>query len=104
MKILLVSDSHGYDDELKKVLENVKCEILKPNFIKISPEINIKDYVGVNSAISLALSGIGQGISGMNFKKTTLIDKLPDFLKIEVGGKNRRCNNENGCYQKFFRC
>ena len=27
MKILLVSDSHGYDDELKKVLENVKCEV-----------------------------------------------------------------------------
>ena len=26
MKILLVSDSHGYDDELKKVLENGKCE------------------------------------------------------------------------------
>ena len=27
MKILLVSDSHGYDDELKKVLENVKCNL-----------------------------------------------------------------------------
>ena len=27
MKILLVSDSHGYDDELKKVLENVKCDL-----------------------------------------------------------------------------
>ena len=27
MKILLVSDSHGYDDELKKVLKNVKCDL-----------------------------------------------------------------------------
>ena len=27
MKILLVSDSHGYDDELKKVLENVKIGV-----------------------------------------------------------------------------
>ena len=27
MKILLISDSHGYDDELKKVLENVKCDL-----------------------------------------------------------------------------
>ena len=80
---------NNVDLYFEEYLENVKCEILKPNFIKISPEINIKDYVGVNSAISLALSGIGQGISGMNFKKTTLIDKLPDFLKIEVGGKNK---------------
>ena len=80
---------NNVDLYFEEYLENVKCEILKPNFIKISPEINIKDYVGVNSAISLALSGLGQGISGMNFKKTTLIDKLPDFLKIEVGGKNK---------------
>lgn len=27
MNILLVSDSHGYDDELKNILENIKCDI-----------------------------------------------------------------------------
>ena len=78
---------NNVDLYFEEYLENVKCEILKPNFIKISPEINIKDYVEVNSAISLALSGLGQGIAGMNFKKASLMDKLPDFLKIEVGGK-----------------
>lgn len=26
MRILLVSDSHGYNDELKKVLDNIKCD------------------------------------------------------------------------------
>ncbi len=30
MKILLVSDSHGYDDELKKVLEDVDVILLGP--------------------------------------------------------------------------
>lgn len=78
---------NNIDLYFEEYFENVKCEILKPSFIKISPEINIKDYVEVNSAISLALSGLGQGISGMNFKKATLMDKLPDFLKIEIGGK-----------------
>ena len=81
---------NNIDLYFEEYLENVKCEILKPNFIKISPEINIKDYVEVNSAISLALSGLGQGISGMNFKKTTLTDKLSDILTIEIGGKKKK--------------
>lgn len=80
---------NNIDLYFEEYLENVHCEILKPSFIKISPEINIKDYVEVNSAISLALSGLGQGISGMNFKKTSLMDKLQDVLKMEVGGKKK---------------
>ena len=80
---------NNIDLYFEEYLENVRCEILKPNFIKISPEINIKDYVEVNSAISLALSGLNQGIDGMNFKKSTLMDKLPDIFKIEVGGSKK---------------
>ena len=76
---------NNIDLYFEEYLENIGCEILKPSFIKISPDINIKDYVEVNSAISLALSGLGEGISGLNFKKTTFSDKLPDFLKIETG-------------------
>ena len=34
--------------------------------------------------------GVGQGIEGMNFKKQSLLDKLPDFLKIEVGGNENK--------------
>ena len=85
---------NNVDLYFEEYLENVKCEILKPNFIKISPEINIKDYVEVNSAISLALSGLGQGITGMNFKKSTFMDKLPEFLKIEVGGNKKQKENK----------
>ena len=76
----------GFEAEyFEEYLENVKCEILKPGFIRISPEINIKDYVEVNSAISLAISGLGEGITGINFKKASFLDRLPDFLKIEIG-------------------
>ena len=76
---------NNIDLYFEEYLENVKCEILKPGFIKISPEINIKDYVEVNSAISLAISGLGEGITGINFKKASFSDRLPDFLKIEIG-------------------
>ena len=80
---------NNIDLYFEEYLENVNCEILKPNFIKISPEINIKDYIEVNSAISLALSGLGQGITGMNFKKESFKDKLPEILNMEIGGKNK---------------
>ena len=76
---------NNIDLYFEEYLENVKCEILKPGFIRISPEINIKDYVEVNSAISLAISGLGEGITGINFKKASFSDRLPDFLKIEIG-------------------
>lgn len=80
---------NNVDLYFEEYLENIKCEILKPSFIKISPEINIKDYIEVNSAISLALSGLGQGIPGMNFKKTTLNEKISEVLTIEIGGKKQ---------------
>lgn len=87
---------NNIDLYFEEYLENVKCEILKPSFIKISPEINIKDYIEVNSAISLALSGLGEGISGMNFKKTTLMDKLPEILTMEVGNKKGKRKQKEG--------
>lgn len=93
---------NNIDLYFEEYLENVHCEILKPSFIKISPEINIKDYVEVNSAISLALSGLGQGISGMNFKKTSLMDKLPDILKMEVGGKKKAVKEDKKLKSNLF--
>lgn len=93
---------NNIDLYFEEYLENVHCEILKPSFIKISPEINIKDYVEVNSAISLALSGLGQGISGMNFKKSSLMDKLPDIFKMEVGGKKKTTKEDKKLKSNLF--
>lgn len=86
---------NNIDLYFEEYLEDIKCEILKPDFIKISPEVNIKDYIEVNSAISLALSGLGQGISGINFKKTTLMDKLPEILTMDIGTKNKKQKLKN---------
>lgn len=86
---------NNVDLYFEEYLENVRCEILKPSFIKISPDINIKDYVEVNSAISLALNGLGQGISGMNFKKNSFMDKLPEILTMEVGTKKSMVGRKN---------
>ena len=47
----------------------------------VKRKINMKDYIEVNSAISLALSGLGVGINGMNFKKVSTMDKLKEILE-----------------------
>jgi len=66
-----------------------KCEILKPYFITGNVKINIKDYIEVNSAIALALQGLGYGVKSMNFKNREIYDRLPEWTKIEIGsGKN----------------
>ena len=68
----------------QEYLLETNCEILKPYFIQPSKDITIKDYIEVNSAISLALSGLGEGIQGMNFKTLSFGEKIPDWMKIEV--------------------
>jgi len=68
----------------------IKCEILKPYFIHQNEKINIKDYMEVNSAISLALQGLDYGVKNINFKKSSFSDKLPDLFKIEVGNKKQK--------------
>ncbi len=81
----------------QEYLEDISCEVLKPYFIENIGNISIKDYIEVNSAISLALMGLGEGISGMNFKKKTLADQIPDWLKVEVTpGKTKKQKKNTG--------
>ena len=93
---------NNIDLYFQEYLENVTCEILKPNFIRITPDINIKDYIEVNSAIAIANMGLGEGVAGMNFKYSSVENKLKDFLKIEIGakdeatGKNKFLKNDFG--------
>ena len=82
---------NNLDLYFQEYLSEVDCEILKPYFISQTNDINIQDYIEVNSAVCLALSGLGQGIQGINFKKQTFNDKIPDWLKIEVSqGKEKK--------------
>lgn len=51
-------------------IPNIKCEFLTPYFLEKfgSIQIPIKDYIEVNSAIALALEGLGLGNPSFNFK------------------------------------
>lgn len=80
---------NNIDIYFQEYLKDIKCEILKPYFINnIQTKINVKDYIEVNSAIALALDGVGEGLKGLNFKKETFMDKLPEWLTMDVGGKS----------------
>ncbi len=86
----MASVINNIDIYFQEYLEDVKCEILRPYFIRsIGTEINIKDYIEVNSAIALALQGLGEGLKGINFKKEGMGDKLPDWMTMEIGGKGK---------------
>ncbi len=71
-------------------LNSVKCEILKPYFISTGlKNVNIKDFIEVNSAISLALNYLGVGISGMNYRKIPLSQKINEIMNMQVGGAKK---------------
>lgn len=61
----------------QECLPNTECMILKPNFISLEGnEINIREYIEVNSAVALGIQGLDIGVTGMNFKTNTLFDVL----------------------------
>lgn len=57
--------------------------------------INIKDYIEVNSAIALALMGLNEGIAGMNFKKMSFVEKIPSWMKIEIDPEKTKKEKKN---------
>ena len=82
---------NNIDLYFQEFFQTEKCEILKPYFIKENLKINIKDYIEVNSAIAIGMQGLGYGIKNMNFKKPSLSDQLPDWLKVDVSlGKKEK--------------
>lgn len=87
---------NNIDLYFQEYLSETDCEILKPYFIENIRDVNMKDYIEVNSAISLALMGVGEGLNGINFKRPSLADSLPDWLKIEIGTpkKDKKQNKE----------
>lgn len=82
---------NNIDLYFQEFFDTEKCEILKPYFVSENIKINIKDYIEVNSAIAIGMQGLGYGIKSMNFKKPTLSDQLPDFLKLDMSlGKKEK--------------
>ena len=87
---------NNIDLYFQEFFQNEKCEILRPYFVTENIKINIKDYIEVNSAIAIAMQGLGYGIKKMNFKKPNVYDRLPDWMKIEVGGTKTKKNKGEG--------
>ena len=74
---------NNIDLYFQEFLTDVDCKILRPNFINTDGnEINIREYIEVNSAIALGVQGLDMGVTGMNFKKKN----LSDILKADIGG------------------
>ena len=87
---------NNVDLYFQEFLPTIDCKILKPSIIEETTNaINIKDYIEVNSAISIALQGLGEGVQGLNFKNQTLMDQIKQLTNIEVGSKNNKNNKNN---------
>ena len=86
---------NNIDLYFQEYLPDSECEILKPYFIENTRDISIKDYIEVNSAVSIALMGLGEGVTGMNFKKKTLADQIPSWMKIEVNPDKSKKEQKN---------
>ena len=71
----------------QEYLRNTHCEILKPSFINNNSKINIKDYIEVNSAISLALQGLEKNVN-INFTKESLAERAKMLLKSDYVSNN----------------
>lgn len=86
---------NNIDLYFQEYLGDIKCEILKPYFVQnLSKDVNIKDYIEVNSAMALALHALGEGVEGVNFKKPSLMDKMPEIKtsKKPSEGKKKSFN------------
>ena len=86
---------NNIDLYFQEYLTEVTCEILKPYFVENTGNINIKEYIEVNSAISLALMGLNEGIAGMNFKKMSFVEKIPSWMKIEIDPEKTKKEKKN---------
>lgn len=88
---------NNIDLYFEELLNNTKCEILKPFFIEDSPKINMKDYIEVNSAISLALQGVGFGVQNINFSHEK--NKLSNI--ITISGRKNEEQKQNSIMSKL---
>lgn len=88
---------NNIDLYFEEILGNIECEILKPFFIEDSPKINIKDYIEVNSAISLAIQGLGYGVKNINFNKKSVGEQLRIALTsdVTIGNSKGKNNGKN---------
>lgn len=80
----LATAINNIDLYFQEYMNGIKCEILKPFFADTtSIKTSVKDYIEVNSAIALALDGLGYGFDELNF----LPGKAPKQGKMNLNIK-----------------
>ena len=75
---------NNIDLYFKEYFKETKVEILKPYFLNDQANVNIKDYIEVNSAIALAMQGLGSGIKTLNFLARNWKSDLMTLLTSDV--------------------
>ena len=75
---------NNVDLYFQEFIKESKVEILKPFFAENDTSINIKDYIEVNSAIALAIQGMGYGAKSLNFCNESGPGKLKSLLSMDV--------------------
>ena len=81
---------NNVDLYFQEYISNCSCEVLKPYFVQASSiKIPVKEYIEVNSAIALALNGLGNLNKELNFltKQTPQVEDLKSLIKSKLGGK-----------------
>lgn len=82
---------NNVDLYFQEFLPTADCKILKPSIVELNvTQINIKDYIEVNSAISLAMQSLGEGMQSLNFRKPNFMDQVKQLLNADVSmGKKK---------------
>ncbi len=82
---------NNVDLYFQEFLPSADCKILKPSIVELNvTQINIKDYIEVNSAISLAMQSLGEGTQSLNFRKPNFMDQVKQLLNADVSmGKKK---------------
>ena len=75
---------NNIDLYFKEYFKDIKVEILKPYFLENQGNVNIKDYIEVNSAIALAMQGLGRGIKSLNFLERDWKENLKTLLSSDI--------------------
>lgn len=107
----LATAINNVDLYFQEYIPNAKCELLKPFFVEMtSIKKPIKDYIEVNSAVALALEGLGLGHDELNFKPKKITEKIDlnadvDFNKISktvFGGNFLEFSGQLKSFDKFL--
>lgn len=94
---------NNIDLYFKEYFKDSKVEVLKPFFLEGQVNVNIKDYIEVNSAIALAMQGLGKGIKSLNFLAKDWKENLKTLLTSDVSTLRANRKQTGNKQKKKFR-